>query len=252
MQEGDERFAGYDFTPVIEAAEPRALAGARPGVRDPRRDASSRARRRRPRRSGRSRSLPEQFDNRAVTLTGRFRGAQPVRRSARRGSPRASGTSSCSRPTPRSGSPDSARRARTSISIPAPASTPGRWLEVTGTVQRERPRCLDRRRVDSPHDRAGRRPGRSRAAAHRRRTAADGRSSARRSPDETDFPISGAGPDPVLARHEPADFPRPRATPLRRPERRRRRRRSQSTATYNEETVRLRSSSRTRSTAFQT
>lgn len=73
MLEGDQRFTSYDFTPVLEAAshgrwpardQVFVLLGATFVSNPPPSSASIRA----------VALLPEQFDNRNVTLTGRFRG----------------------------------------------------------------------------------------------------------------------------------------------------------------------------------
>ncbi len=142
--EDDSRFSRYDFRPLLEAVT---------NGRWPARDqvfvilgATMRRRRRavQPDPSGDRAGARDSYANRSVTVTGRFRGRNlygdlPAALNSSR-----SGISCCSRPTPRSGSAASGREARASISIRAPASTPGGGSRWPATVQaRGQPR-LDR------------------------------------------------------------------------------------------------------------
>ena len=180
MMEGDQRFSSYDFTPVIEAAshghwpardQVFVLLGAT-FVSNPQPTAPSiRA----------IALLPEQFDNRGVTLTGRFRGRnlfgdlpQGVAKSkwdfvlqSADGAIWVTGL----RPKGKDFDLDPSAHVDT-----------GKWLEVKGTVQRDGTAVWLAAESHPAHHRAHRRPGRSRGASVCPRSRRRRSSSARRSP----------------------------------------------------------------------
>ena len=223
----------YDFTPVVEAAN----NGRWPGrdqvfvllgatfVEGPRADRADN-----PRDRARARSVRQSQRDAGRPL----QGAEPLRRSAARGRRRASGISCCSRRTPRSGSPAPAERQGLRSGSGPPASTPaGGW--------RSRAPCS----ATAPASwLAGESVRLTTAPTEMPVEVARPSASPPEPPpkvifsaplaDETDFPLGGPCQDPVLARHERPDVPRPHPRPLRRPERPRPSRRRRSRLTYND------------------